>query len=206
MVHRRITRALTAAMAVLMLSLAVTAASANRLSLSNQRIRLTWSALTFNPGEVRCQVTIEGSFHSLTIRKASALIGHVSRGIVKNETCTNGRVTILQEVLPWHIGYNHFEGMLPRITGVHLWLIDAAIRVEVNFFGIVCLIKTTSASPGRGIARLNPETGLVTSYRADESLGIPLTGGCASFGEASLMGEGRAFVLGTSSSIGVRLI
>src|SRR5436853_5582788 len=112
---------LTALVAALLLSAAVTTASARTLSASTQNIRVTWRSLEFvSPVvTVRCQITLEGSFHSRTIAKIErSLIGHVTRVTVKTESCTNGQPTAETSSLPWHITYEGFRGTLPRIEEV----------------------------------------------------------------------------------------
>ncbi len=114
---------LTALTVALLLSAAVTAASAGRLSISNQNIRVTWRSLEFGSSVVtiRCPVTLEGSFHSRTITKVhGTLIGAVTRMAIKNESCTNGVVEA--SLLPWHLTYENFIGALPRISDVDILL------------------------------------------------------------------------------------
>jgi hypothetical protein len=128
--------ALTALGASALLAAGVSTASAGRLSTSNQSIRATWRALEFagTGSIIRCQVTLEGSFHSRTIAKTSgSLIGMVSRVRVKQESCTNGIAaafngaeryngTTSPNTLPWHLRYVSFEGTLPTIRGVKVSL------------------------------------------------------------------------------------
>jgi hypothetical protein len=114
--------------ASLLMSLAVRSASAGRLSATNTRFRVTWNELRFvEPGGggigFTCRLTLEGSFHSATIRKVSgARIGSVTRGAFDSINCrsTNepARATLLQETLPWHVTYESFGGTLPNITDV----------------------------------------------------------------------------------------
>lgn len=196
--------------AALMMATVVGTSSASRLSLSNTRFRTTWASLTFEPGEVECAVTLEGSFHSATIRKTlEALIGQVTRAIVKNETCTNGHATILQEALPWHVRYGGFGGTLPNITFVRLRLVGAAFRVSIPFFEASCLVTTSTANPAVGDAVIERVgTGVVTGLVPRRELtSIPLTGLCAFLGSATFEGpEGRAFLLGNTTLLTIRLI
>src|SRR5689334_4686012 len=114
---------LTALIAALLLSAAISTASARNLSVSNQNIRVTWSRLEFRSPAVtvRCRVTLEGSFHRATIAKTrGTLVGAVTRADVDTANCTNARATA--EGLPWHITYEGFVGTLPRITEVLLLL------------------------------------------------------------------------------------
>src|SRR5215218_2592066 len=125
---------LTALAASLLLAAAVSTASAARLSTSNQNLRLTFTSLEFEGSEItiRCQVTLEGSFHTRTIAKvAEALTGAVTKAIVKSETCTGGRGaafngvetyngTTTPNTLPWHVQYKGFTGTLPNIETLRL--------------------------------------------------------------------------------------
>jgi hypothetical protein len=114
---------LTALAAALLLSAALSTASARNLSVSNRNIRVTWSSLEYRSpvATIRCRVTIEGSFHSATIPKVErTLVGYITRAVVATENCTNAKVTA--EGLPWHITYESFTGTLPRIETVRLLL------------------------------------------------------------------------------------
>ena len=193
-------------MATLLLSAAVATASANRLSTSSQNFRAVWTPLTFAPGPVECNVTLEGSYHSATITKTvGALIGYVTRASVDNRSCTGGHATVLTETLPWHIRYRGYTGTLPNISGVVTGMVGSAFRVEINFFGASCLVRTTAEHPAVGIINVGTG-GVVTGLRADEGTHIPMTNGCELFGEASFTGTARVTTPGTSTSITVRLI
>lgn len=187
------------------LSIAVGAASANRLSISNRNFRVTWSALRFNPGEVKCQVTVEGSFHSATIQKVRGpLLGHISRAILKNETCTNGHATALLETLPWHVQYRSFAGRLPRFRGVTFREVGLSYNVRVEAFGITCVARTTEESPAETDLEVVGDT--ITSVRFNEAIGIPLTGACSFLGPGFLSGDGAMKLLGTTRLITIGLI
>src|SRR5436853_4359159 len=124
---------LTALIAALLLSAAVSTASARNLSTSNQFIRVTWRSLEFVTSAVtiRCQVTLEGSFHSRTIAKIErSLVGHITRDTVKTESCTNASATADNTTLPWHITYEGFRGTLPRIEEVLFLLRGVLFRAS----------------------------------------------------------------------------
>jgi hypothetical protein len=194
---------LAGAMAVLALSMGVSTASANRLSINERGVRITWARLSFIAGTntVSCPVTLEGSFHSGTIRKvARALIGYISRAIVNGTEgpCTGGTATVLSETLPWHIQYRAFTGALPRIRTVSLRLIGASFRVRPAGL-VACLARTTEAEPAQGEALVNEATGAVTGLRANEEASIGLDGFlCAFAGEGHFGGIGQVFRLGTT--------
>jgi hypothetical protein len=161
-----------------MLALAVGSASANRLSVRSRSFALIWSTLSFSGGEsirVSCRVTLAGSFHSTTITKtARSLIGLVTTASVgTRETCTGGSARALTATLPWHVTYNSFTGTLPRISGVKLNLIGASFEI-VTEVG-TCLARTETNRPATGTATVEAG-GVVTGFRADETLTIPLTG------------------------------
>lgn len=198
-------------LATLVYAAAVAAsASASRLSISNTRFRATWASLTLEPTGVACAVTLEGSFHSATMRKTlEALIGSVTRGVIKNETCTNGRVTILQEQLPWHVRYGGFGGTLPNITFIRLRLAGAASRIAISFFEVACLLRTTAETPFVADAVIEaPGSGQITGLvPRTELTSIPFTGLCAFLGNATYGGaEGRLLLLGNTTLLTVRLI
>jgi hypothetical protein len=196
--------------AALMLSMAVASASAGRLSVSNRNFRIVWNPLTLEStagiATIRCPVTMEGSFHSATIRKTiGALVGHVTRAFVNRSACAGGTATIHGETLPWHTQYGGFEGTLPNITGIRLNLVGATFEVEDGT--ALCTTRTTAAQPGVGIARVGAG-GVITGLRADETRTIPLSGEflCAFAGEGTFAGTGTVTLLGASTSITVRLI
>jgi hypothetical protein len=154
---------LAALAAALLLSAAVSTASAGRLSVSNQNLRVTWSRLEFQAPSrsvtVRCQVTLEGSFHSRTITKTpGTLIGALTRINVKTETCTGGRAQPSRPA-PWHVTYEGFTGTLPNITSVRLLL--ARFQFDIIAIGVTCRMGTATDNV-TGSAALNA-TGEVTS-------------------------------------------
>ncbi len=210
--YRHIRLLLTSLAATAILATAISTATAGRLSVSNQQIRAVWANLEFFntavEGTIRCPVTLEGSFHSRTIPKQiGLLVGYVTRALVSNPVCTGGRATILQELLPWHLTYQSFSGTLPNIAGVTLNLIRAGFIV--NLGGNNCRALTTIGSPGRGIANIGPGGG-VTSLRADETIGIPLTNGpggiFCNLASGVLRGTASVSLLGNTNAISITLI
>jgi hypothetical protein len=209
--HRRGLRALVgiAAASVFALLLASGAASAHKFSFSNKTFRIMWSSLEITPGQVRCPITLEGSFHSATIPKVfERLIGHVTRAISNSEACIEGRVTFLQEALPWHVTYSDFLDTLPLIRKIGVSLIRAAFQFESESVAFPCLTTSTAAHRIAGIFEIPiPESHSITVYRLNETFGIPLTGMCALLGSAFLRGSGEVRVLGrVTSTISVFLI
>ena len=140
--------ALAAVIATVLVAIAVGNASARNLSTNERFFRISWASLEFNEpafgSSLRCPITMEGSFHNVTIAKVlGSLIGNVTRAAVKNEACTGGHMTILVERLPWGISYQGFTGRLPTIETLKILLIRPAIRWEIrlSLFTINCLLE-----------------------------------------------------------------
>jgi hypothetical protein len=201
----------TALAATLLLASVVSSASGSNLRVSSQRFRVTWSRLEFIEPvtriAVRCQVTLEGSFHSATIAKVERLlIGAITRANVKEESCTGGRGRPNTETLPWHVTYENFTGTLPNIATVGLLLSRASFIIEVP---LVCtgrygippdnISGSATREAGGGITTLSPVRG-----RNFATLERTISGACPTRG--SFEGTGETFVLGTTSRITVTLI
>lgn len=203
----------TGLMAMFILAIAVQTASANRISANEGRVRVAWSSLRLIAGEatIECPVTLEGSFHSATIRKvAGALVGHVSRASIRGANgagnCTGGNSSIYQESLPWHIQYLGFTGTLPRMSGVRLWLVGGRIRIDPVGLLPACNADATRENPSVGEILVEPN-GLVTGLRSLSEFAIPLESGFCPFGgEARLEGTGTVTRLGSAGNITIRLI
>jgi len=198
--------------AALLMSLAVGSAQANRLSVSNKNWRAVWSRLVFTDENenplVTCPVTMEGSFHSATIRKVlGALIGYVTRATA-GRPCTGGAATVRQNSLPWHITYEGFEGALPNITEIFLLLRNVNFTVEV--FGIRCGYGKPEDNLN-GVAARNTATaevqlsalpiaqgGFLNKLSGSELL-CPGRGGFTQF-------SGQVTLLGTTTRISITLI
>jgi hypothetical protein len=215
---------LAALSASLLLGLAASSASAGRLSTTNARFRVTWNALRFaEPGgggiTLTCRVTLEGSFHSTTLRKvAGALIGAVTRAFVDSTNCRGNnephRASVLQETLPWHVTYEGFGGVLPNITEVTFLIRRYALTFAATILGItgICAYRD-EGSPEENFAETatrNVTTGAITSYsvlggrRARFFRGAPFPEACPTFG--GLSGSGETYQLGNTSRITVTLI
>jgi hypothetical protein len=148
--------------AALLMSFAVGTASARRIRVSEQGFLARWNALSFIAAgrTVACPVTLEGSFHSKTLSKVCGqLIGYVSTAQVPTNDsvhCTGGTATALTEMLPWHIQYVSFAGVLPRITRIRIQLVGA--RFQVTPAGLsACLAGTTQAAPAAADIEITPE-------------------------------------------------
>jgi hypothetical protein len=212
--QRHIRLLLTGLAATAMLAAAVGTASAQRLSISNQQIRVVWRSLelanSITTDVVRCAVTLEGSFHSRAFVKVREfLIGYVTRANVQNNQCTGGRATILIETLPWHVTYQSIRAPLPRIPEILLNLIRVGFDIEIPGVNN-CKAITSLTSPARVKALLSTTTGQVTGLRAEETARIPLSNGPGGFvcglGNGSFAGTGAVNVLGTNCLIFITLI
>jgi hypothetical protein len=200
---------LTATMAMA-LALSGTA-SARVFSIDNMNFRVVWRSLEFIDAgglvTVRCPVTIEGSFHSQTISKVEkALIGHVSRATVAEASCSGGRATVHQTSLPWHITYNGFRGILPRINSIRLLLYGPAFQIFSGFQ--TCTATTTSIQEARGEAIIDTTTHQIVNIIPDPNPQIHTNEGCfitqGMFRAPET--DGAVTLLGTTTKIHVTLI
>lgn len=218
--------ALTVSVAALVLASAVTTASANRLSVSNQNIRVVWNPLSFGAEAgaetIRCRVTLEGSFHSRTIVKTIGnLIGAITRAIV-GHPCTgpfgfgaegwaeNGTESILgtrsTNTLPWHISYEGFEGTLPNLNRVNLLLTGLRFWLSIPIGG--CLGRYGGPTANiRGFAEITQPGGTVAGLTPEPNASLPLvegSEGCPNPGFFSR--RGTVSLLGNTTPITITLI
>jgi len=186
----------------------VSSAAANRLSISNKNWRITWARLVYQDASgnniATCPVTMEGSFHSATIRKVlGALIGYVTRATA-GRPCNGGALTVNQSSLPWHITYEGFGGILPNITEIFLLL--RKINVTTEILGFRC-------GYGRPEDNLNVvaqiEAGTKLVRLEDEAAGIltKLSGGILCPGTVKFSEPSEPLtLLGTTTKITITLI
>jgi len=141
--------------AIVLLGALVASASAARLENSSQTNKATWTRMTFRGGfgEVVCEVSLAGSFHSRSITKTVQLIGYITAGSVIR--CARGGATINQASLPWHREYRSFSGELPNITGVSETVTGAEWTVREPTFGITCTVSRTETEPTIGTYTLS---------------------------------------------------
>jgi len=184
--------------ATVLLGTLVSSAPARFFSLSNQNISAMWTSIEFALAgtTTRCQLTLEGSFHSRAFAKTiGSLIGHITRATLG--PCSNGTATILQEALPWHLRYSGFEGALPAIRSIIFHVIGASFRVREPG-GIACHLVTTAAQPGQ--LRFTRNTVTTEIPEAWFSGRIRTTGAECLGLEATLStGVGPVSLLGTSA-------
>jgi hypothetical protein len=162
-----------AAGAALLLTHAVGTASANRLSVSNKRFRMTWPFFTVSSPEggfhVVCPLTLEGSLHAATFTKLGAsLVGLVTRATIG--PCSEGNATVLTATLPWHLRYWSFSGPLPSIASIRLALAGMALQVEPGL-GVLCLVATSAST--FELVELRREAGGNLTFAAFEGFTIP---------------------------------
>ncbi|HKG03287.1 MAG TPA: hypothetical protein VKB03_08895 [Conexibacter sp.] len=214
---------LTALAASLLLSAAISTASARSFSFSNQSFRGTWSSLEFaSAATARCAVTLEGSFHSrTTVKNPRSLIGLITRAIV-NRPCVEGTASAFNGVeryngitpantLPWHVTYEGFTGTLPAITTTLLLLARMRFGIEVLGCAVQVGNETDNVTgsvvreAGGGITSLTPVEGRnqLTIIRTDrDPFGLCPRPGAT----GRLVNTGQAFLLGTSNRITITLI
>jgi len=214
---------LTALAASLLLSTAISTASARSFAFTNQNFRGTWESLEFaSSATVRCEVTLEGSFHSrTTLKNPRSLIGLITRAIVQRP-CREGTASAFNGVeryngitpantLPWHVTYEAFTGALPRIEA----LLALLARMRFGIEALGCAIQignetdnvTGSAEreAGGAITGLTPVEGRneVTVVRTDrDPFGLCPRPGT----RGRLTNTGQVFLLGTNNRITVTLI
>ncbi len=209
---------LTTLTAAIVLAGLVGTASARRFEISNQLIRVTWSSLRFAERtaagglEVRCPVTLEGSFHSKTLSKVCGqLVGLISRAALTRAACTfNNNAESIEILAPeanrvWRLLYVGFVGPLPNITTIILKLIRASFRLGA--FGVGCLYESTNASSAQGSTELEAGGG-VTGLRALNEHRIPKHEGSELLcpGSGIFEGAGTVTQLGSSTGIVIKLV
>jgi hypothetical protein len=184
--------------ATVLLAALTSIASAGRLSTSSQQLRATFVSLEFEGafGVIRCQVTIEGSFHSRTTTKTiGSLVGYITRAVLG--PCSAGTATILTETLPWHVRYSGFEGTLPEISNLRAHVVGASLRVREPGGGVTCLARSTAAEPGTATFNRDTVTGALTTARVG---GIATTGAECFSARATFIGTSSSFTVSNSTS------
>lgn len=202
--------AMSALVAGLVLLVATSVAGAATIAVGPNAVRAAWSPMTFtvNGATIRCPVTLEGSFHSLTFSPvAGAPIGYISRASAASASCTGGRATLLAETLPWRVQYESSVGTLPEITGIRLKVLGVALRGEASELN--CLYKSTEASPLRATLEVRANTVEVTGLRLDESASIPLVTReffCSIGGNGRAAGTARVTEAGTTTQADLAVV
>jgi hypothetical protein len=196
---------------------AAASASASRISMSNQNIRMVWSSFEYIPTgagtTIRCPLTLEGSFHSNTFTKvAGLLIGYITRANSDNARCTNGTAWILNgeeqqdgvtlgTTLPWHIQYDGFAGTLPSFTRVRVRIVGFAYLLR--FAGVNCLYQSTQTEP-QPLLLFREVSGRISSVQIEGR--TTLRTGFVCPATSQLSGGGTYMLLGTVNPVTIRLI
>ena len=190
----------------------VTTTFANRISVTSRTFRSVWTPFTIRDREalgtertVRCNLTLEGSFHSGTIAKvAGSLVGYINRASL-GSPCTGGTASVLRESLPWHLEYSSFVGTLPSISELRYGL--SGFALDVNPEGEPqgqCLVHSESRVGFLLGLAIGAGVGLIAGMVIYAlSRGVP-----CGLGELILVEEvhGAVTVPGTTTQISVRLI
>jgi hypothetical protein len=190
------------------LAMSTGSASANKLSSSSRTWRKVWQPVRFIVGTntVSCNVTLEGSFHSATMRKVErALIGHVTAASFDNTSCVGGHFTVLRETLPWHSQYGGFTGRLPTIEKIKLYIIGLSLRFQPG--SLACLLRSTTENPAVLSVSLGAG-GEENSATWDPTSGIPLESFFCSFAEEiHFQGTSQSIkVVGGTTVVSLKLI
>jgi hypothetical protein len=217
--RNRSTSLLLALAATLVLAAATGDAAARRLSMTENRIRAVWSELRFRENgaqNIICHATLEGSFHSRTLSKVSGqLIGFITKANIAHP-CVNGEAWFLngQEqidggtvalTLPWHVRYDSFAGILPRIERIRLQLFQISYLLRMGIINN-CLYRAET-EPAFMIFTRNTTTGVITGLQADSTSGISNTieeGTCPDPG--TYAGTASVTVQGLTTAITAQLV
>lgn len=187
-------------------------ASATNLSLSNRSFRTVFTPLSFNAsvGTVRCNVTMEGTFHANTLVKRSrALIGYITRAALTRPCSGLGEVFIYNGTegglesglssLPWHISYEGFSGTLPNIASLITLITGFKFSIR-GVFGVCLSIYGPFANT---MLNIMVSAGTVTEVVPDETQIPESFGNC---GAGNFTGRGTFTLLGNTTRVIVRLI
>jgi len=201
---------LTALMAAMLLASALSTASARNLEITSAtNFRVTWSRLELAGSfvNIRCQVTMEGSFHSRTIPKVQGLlIGSLTRITFKEESCSGGTAHSVRQP-PWHFTYEGFTGRLPNIETVRF--LFSRFLFALIAFGVTCTYgsSTDNLTFSAGLNAAGEVTNLVPLR--ERSIYNLLEGGGLCPPNGTLVGsatDGISTTLNSTTRIRVRLI
>jgi len=194
------------------LALGVATASAAKLSVTNQMIRITWSSVRFNEGRAQCPVTLEGSLHARTMQKVQGQeIGVIIAG--RTGRCTVGSAVLLtaedgqRTTLPWHIRYDGYSGTLPAITRLRWHIFEMSYRVVDELE--LCLYTSTPTRPALlDLVREEGGSGAIRSVSFFGTEAIPLVSGNPLICDASglLGGSGSVTTWGSTTRVTLTLI
>lgn len=175
---------LAALAAIMLLSLAVSAAVAGRLRTGERNFSLIWESnqntktnftwIDALEVPITCPLTLEGSFLERTIAKTTGVnIGSINQASLG--ACGPGNATILRETLPWAMQYVGFTGRLPEISTISISILGMSVLLEPGAMGYRCLFRTSATEPFVGrFERIEPTA--TANIRADETRRIRLSG------------------------------
>lgn len=197
--------------AVAMVAIACSAASASRLEIPNGSRgfrfgRIVSTEFITELGTVNCELQLSGTWRSRTITKtAGSVIGEVNTGQLVS--CTEGTVgTMLTTgTIPWEVRYSSYTGTLPEIASVTFQVVGFRILIQ-PIGGISCLYWSTAEAPLVFNAPVAAERVFERVVIVNASR-IPLrtpTMGCP--GSLTIRGEGSMTVAGEFASVQIRLI
>jgi len=134
--------------AALVLGFGVQAATANRLGMTTERLRIVWASLRFQGStgiEVVCPVTIEAwLIESIWVKQTATRIGWIET--IRTGTCTGGTITFLYRSSSSNLRWWSWEGTLPEgIRRVLIYNADIGIHLRDTLFGmpVECLYLAT---------------------------------------------------------------
>lgn len=189
---------------------AIPVAHGNSFRVSERFVVHMWNPMRITMGgqTISCPVIIYGVLHSDDLDKTPGeLLSWITRIIVTDHLCVNGRVRVLNEDLNWHRQYDSFIGELPEIAG--LVSRTVGIRWSIDPTGALpaCLAGTDVSDPAIDIAELD-ESGQITGVRFDETRTIDLGGSflCEIAGSSRFAGTGSASAGDTSNAVTITLV
>jgi hypothetical protein len=183
--------------AALLCSAIASSALARNFSQNEQRLKITYSPLSFVPSfgsTTRCGITLESSLHSRTYAKVNeSLVGYIFNAV--NGVCESGAIRANTETLPWHITYNGFTGTLPNITGLNRNVHNSSYEINGEIFGlrVRCRYNIAVKRYIRTVTR-----GVMSAERAGTEADRSATEGCPSI---QMEGTGTVKTPGGGSAV-----
>lgn len=154
---------LSAFVAVLALAACAPGAIAGRIRSDDDDFKMIWIGLKLvlnNGGEIACDATLLGRFHSTTIVKtANLLIARLPLADTREERCIGGPL-VFSASTPWVVSYEGYTGMLPSLGNIRVLVLG----LEADIYeegGVACTMRTTSIEPLHLTLELVPRTGVV---------------------------------------------
>lgn len=175
---RHVQLALAGLAATLLLGLAANPTYAGRLSLTARTFKIAWPRLELtdetSTARAICPVTLQGSFHSTTLRKTvGAVLGYATR----HETgrCSVGEAELERGISGvWSIQYVGFTGTLPRISGFTVKIVEVHYSFRA-FNNEVCGYFEIGAEQPKGTFQIEASA-RITGFVLDTTVFLPRTG------------------------------